>query len=315
MKKNNFLTLKVAKELNMDSLCLSKGDKIKAVFIVSQTNYHGEFDLYFNKFKKLMGLNSVQLNTIINTLVEANIIKKLKAGKYKEDSATYTMVKPFNVDTDDCDVVSFQYEAPGTPTFINRFIADGFTYKNYSSYQPRKEAVKETPELKALKDRINQLENFIQDNGLKVPALPEKEVKPVSIKQVNPIVQPEVKSAPVLKNIQPNEVMVVPINPEPIIEESGIEMLSNGLVVCRTDDMMAVQGADKSCVVMNYADAMAGWADRLDISTKSRLFNTILTAPNGRFNFFLNKHTKADFTKKLDSDSNVEVYCGGVAAA
>lgn len=135
-QKKDYLTLKVAKSLNLKSLGLGKADLIKAMYIINQINVFGDYSLYFNRMKTVMGLKSKQLTIIINKLIDNNIIQLIKENDFEEK--IYSMVTPYDVDKDECDIKSFQFEAEGTPVFINRLIHDNFKLQLHSNYQPRK---------------------------------------------------------------------------------------------------------------------------------------------------------------------------------
>lgn len=199
MKKNNknYVTLQVPVSYKFQDLNLSKADSVKALFIINQINFQGDYELYFNKYKKLMGVNSLTLNKILNTLIEANIIQKVKAGVYKQECAVYRMVKPFDIKKDECIIQSFQFEGLNTPIFINRYIADDFKFKDDSSFQPRKKQLltpgaedkdsiilAQQQEIEALKQRIAELEAKSNDNtsiSVSLPEITETPIKPLKV--------------------------------------------------------------------------------------------------------------------------------------
>lgn len=300
--KNKFLTLKVAKNLNVDSLPLSKGDKIKALFVVSQTNFHGEFDVYVNKFKKLMGMNTIQLDKIFDTLVEAGIIKLVQAGKFKELCRSYSMVTPFNVDTDECDVVSFQFEAPGVPMFINRFIADGFTYKDFSTYKPREKAknAKGEPDkaLIAAQARIKALEDLLTLNDISIPPAEEKGLSKVKPAVAEPI-------APVLS--------IVP-DVEPETPKDGEEIrLTDQLAIIHFDDQLVINLGDDQCYIENH-NLMAGWVANLDVAEQVRVYSTIINEQGVGITIPIKGNVKANFLKMRNGGFTKVVYKSYVAA-
>jgi hypothetical protein len=305
--KNKFLTLKVAKNLNVDSLQLSKGDKIKALFIVSQTNYYGTYDVYVNKYKKLMGLNTLQLDNIFNTLVDAGIIKLVKAGKYKEQCRTYAMVTPFNVETDDCEVVSFQFEAPGVPTFINRFIADGFAYKDNSTYKPRERIKENTPVLdtvmNALKARIKLLEEHLTANGITLPPDAENASNmDITLKE-----EPKIKSVDTTVKEASELIPVQLVVADESMAEGEWIKLTDHLMVLPTDTQLVMSLKDEDCYIDNH-NLMRGWISELDHTEKVNLYSSIINEKRGLFTIPVTNKVKATFLKVLEQGYNKVLY-------
>ncbi|MCC8409891.1 hypothetical protein LJ707_13215 [Mucilaginibacter sp. UR6-1] len=299
--KNKFLTLKVAEYLDLHNLPLSKGDKIIALFIVSQTNYHGNYDVYVRKFKKLLGRNTLQLDKVFDVLVQADIIKLVQAGKYKEQCRTYAMVKPFNVDTDICDVVSFQFEAPGTPTFINRFIADGFTYKEFSKFQPRKKIPQSQNESKLI-TRIQQLEALLKFNNIAIPASMDE----VNFKKQSESIETPIQ--PTLSVVLPDEII------ESVASQDGIEIrLTDRLSIIPYDHQLVILSDEAGCYIDNYSE-IEEWVKKMDMAEQVRLFSTLLNQPGVGIIVPIKGKVKAHFQKMVDGSHQKVVFKSIIAA-
>lgn len=288
----------------------SKKHLPKIEYLLNQINWCKDnrgYQINIDNHAWSLCLNNGNIISIINRLIDLNIIKKASEHVEKLFSNGYSMVQPYTNETSTKSFYNVDEHLFLQKLKADKWVAKG---KQHSSFV---KAPATTGKAKVNSDaRILQLEAFIANNGLSIPAYPvkhgvavlhhdEAQPKPEAIAIT---VQPEAIEEPVMTLVKPDELVVRPEIKAPETAPDytlGMTPLNADLSIHINDDYLYIDYLDQIGSISKY-DQMAWWFTELNTSEKINLFELLMKAPGALIKYQLNHCTYAKLYKRVEED-------------
>lgn len=259
---------------------LSLRDIPKVEYLLNQINYFDSprgYQVHISNHAWSLCMNNGEIISILNKLVDLNIIYKVKESNPGINSNAYRMVKPYTNDTSKKTWYKVEDYLFLQKLKTDFWIAKGSKHSNYIKPAPEKP---ESDLIASLQARIKELEAEVTRLSTPVQIMP--------------------------KNGHIAE--IVPVDDGYI--DMG-DIAHDKMALKELDGFLLIKINDIAACIENY-DEMQPWVDNIEDSKKEDMINTIINSPVHLINYPINKVTKVRLSKVVEAEDKIIITFRGL---